>query len=102
MKGLLAPVALFTVVIGYFFCEGVNLAVSDRARAHAAGAVLSERDDQSVDYNQYSGDAEDAELFDDSDMLEFDGDVFADAPEQMPPLAEGSGGKNSDEKDFGE
>ncbi|AWF82035.1 hypothetical protein BTJ40_15040 [Microbulbifer sp. A4B17] len=102
MKGLLKPVALFAVVIGYVSCEGINLLVSDRSVAHAVGVVFSERDEQSVDYSQYSGDSQDIELFDDSDMLEFDGDVFADAPEHMPPPGEGAGGNDGDEKGFGE
>ncbi|WHI46374.1 hypothetical protein ACJJIW_21150 [Microbulbifer sp. JMSA004] len=102
MKGLLTPAALFAVVIGYVSCEGISLAVSDRSAAYAVGIVLSESDDQSVDYNQYSGDAQDIELFDGSHMMEFEGDVFADAPEHMPPVGEGSGAKDGDEKGFGE
>ncbi|WP_444897946.1 hypothetical protein ACJJI5_16455 [Microbulbifer sp. EKSA008] len=102
MKGLLAPTALFAVVIGCVSFEGVNLTVSDRSVALAGVVTLSERDDQSVDYSQYSGDAQDIELFDDSSMLEFEGDVFADAPEHMPPAGEGSGAKEGDNKGFGE
>ncbi|WP_444907752.1 hypothetical protein ACJJIR_06710 [Microbulbifer sp. SSSA008] len=102
MKGLLTPVALFAVVVGYVSCEGISLAVSDRSAAYAVGVALSERDDQSVDYNQYSGDAQDIELFDGSNMMEFEGDVFADAPEHMPPIGEGADSKDSDDKGFGE
>ncbi|WP_444933747.1 hypothetical protein [Microbulbifer sp. JTAC008] len=98
MKGLLTPAALFAVVVGYMSCEGISLVMSDRSAAYA----ISERDDQSVDYNQYSGDAQDIELFDGSNMMEFEGDVFADAPEHMPPIGEGVDSKDSDDKGFGE
>ncbi|MCO1334093.1 hypothetical protein MO867_07025 [Microbulbifer sp. OS29] len=99
MKGFVTPAALFAVVIGYLSCEGLNLIVFDDANAHARSVALSESDDRSVDYSQYSGDAQDAELFDDSDMTGFDGDVFADVPEHMPSKGES---QKLDEKGFGE
>ncbi|MFA0810791.1 hypothetical protein [Microbulbifer epialgicus] len=105
MKGFITPAVLLTVVAGYLGLEGARLLHSETAVAYAAGVIASQSQDGQVAQQNLFGNSdqsgEGADMHEGGEMMEFEGDIFADVPEHMPHDVEATKDGKSSKKSFG-
>lgn len=97
MKGLITPAISLAIVATYLCYEGVRLSVSDTAFALAASQSQQGQGAQQslFDINGQSG--KKPEVLGGGEMMEFEGDIFADVPEHVNP-DEGVGEEDESDK----
>ncbi|GAA5445132.1 hypothetical protein Misp06_03325 [Microbulbifer sp. NBRC 101763] len=84
MKSLVTPAVLFALVATYFCYEGMRLSVSGAALAVATELVAGQSLEGGAQQNLFDSSGKvdkKAEIFEGNEMMEFEGDIFADAPE---------------------
>ncbi|MFS1524647.1 hypothetical protein ACL7TT_11110 [Microbulbifer sp. 2304DJ12-6] len=89
MKSLITPAAVCTAIAGYFIFEALQLSVSEGAYARAGdrwtAQLLKGQELQPNEPGKKQQGIKDAGMHDGSEILEFEGDIFADVPEHMAP-----------------
>jgi len=97
MKGLITPAISLAIVASYLCYEGVRLSVSDTAFALAAGQSQQGQGTQQNFFDTNGQGGKKTEMLGGGEMMEFEGDVFADAPEHASP-GEGTGEEDESDK----
>ncbi|WP_299585001.1 hypothetical protein [uncultured Microbulbifer sp.] len=82
MKSLITPAVLLATA-GYLGMEGLRLSFSGEAFASAGVVTASQTQQGQGVEREFSGSGgKKGEILGGSEMMEFDGDIFADVPEQ--------------------
>ncbi|WP_444902732.1 hypothetical protein ACJJIU_11880 [Microbulbifer sp. CnH-101-E] len=81
MKSLITP-AVILATLACLSLEGVRFSFAGEAFAATSVVTLSqEQQGKNIEQNFSGNGARKGEMLDDSEMLEFEGDIFADVPE---------------------
>ncbi|WP_444884289.1 hypothetical protein [Microbulbifer sp. PSTR4-B] len=80
MKGLITP-AVLLATLGYLSFEGLRLSFAGEAFAATSMVSLSQSQQGKNIEQDFSGNGAQKEMLDGSEMMEFEGDIFADVPE---------------------
>ncbi|MDP5209737.1 hypothetical protein [Microbulbifer sp. 2205BS26-8] len=97
MKSLITSTVVCTAVAGYFIFESIQLSFSEGAYAGAGGRGSAQlqtgQEAQFTEPGKKVQGVKDDVLLDGSEMMEFEGDIFADVPEHMG-TEDGDGGSS--------